>query len=131
MNVWLYCLFGAVAVVIIYLLYSRGIAVTKSIAAILFSFHTGKGGDRATLNACTGWVRHVVRFQESRTYTFVLDNRLSKGDAAVSLLDGDQRELLRLNRYLTIGSAELCRKSKYYLRWDFKGATGACTLYWH
>lgn len=130
MNTCWYCLFGAMAVVFIYLLYSRGIVVTKSIVALFFAFRTGKGGDRAKLNSCTGWVRHMVRFRESRIYTFVLNSRLTRGEAAVSLLDRNKRELLRLDRQLTVGSAELDRKSKYYLCWDFKSATGTCALHW-
>lgn len=131
MRTWLSDLvLGAAAVIVISLLYVRGMAVTKCITAILFSFRTGKRGDHATLNTCTGWVRHAARFSERRTYTFILDSRLSKGEAAVALLDKDKRELLRLNRSLTTASIELYPQEKYYLRWDFQHATGTCGLRW-
>lgn len=64
-----------------------GIATTKSIRAILFVFQPGKTKDKATLDSCTGWVRHIGRFYESRTYAFVLDAQLSAGSAEVCLLD--------------------------------------------
>lgn len=99
MKTWLYFLTAGSAVcLVVYLLYCRGIAVTKRITAVLFVFRTGKNGDRASLNSCTGWVRRVGRFRASGIYTFTLDCQLSKGDAAVSLLDKDKRELLRLDR---------------------------------
>ena len=129
MKPWLDILaLGTVTGVVIYLLYCRGIAVTKSVAAVLFVFWTQKSEDRAALNSCTGWVRHMGRFRRSGTYTFTLDCQLSNGDVAVSLLDQEKRELLCLNRYVTTGSIEL--ESRCYLHWEFKGATGKCTLYW-
>ena len=119
MKPWLDILaLGTVTGVVIYLLYCRGIAVTKSVAAVLFVFQTRKSEDRAALNSCTGWVRHMGRFRRRGT----------NGDAAVSLLDKEKRELLCLNRYVTTGSIEL--ESRCYLHWEFKGATGKCTLYW-
>lgn len=69
-----------------YLLYRNGMAVSKCIAAGLFVFLPGKNGYKASLGACTGWIRHTGRFRERRTYAFALDARLSRGDAAVILL---------------------------------------------
>ena len=82
---------------IIYLLYCQGIAISKSIAAVLFVFRPGRNADKATLDSCSGWVKHVGRFHESRTYEFVFDAQLSKGNAEVILLDREKRQLIRLN----------------------------------
>lgn len=113
-----------------YLLYRQGFAVTKSIAAVLFIFRPGKQADSASLNSCTGWVRHAGRFQRSGIYAFCLDCRLSSGSAAVSLLDDHKRELLRLSRENSVGEIELNGAARYYLRWDFQHATGTCELRW-
>ncbi len=51
--------------------YFLDIATAKSISAILFMFQPRKNADRTTLNACTGWVRRMGRFYESRAYTLV------------------------------------------------------------
>ena len=123
-------LFLAVMGVLICLLYRQGFAVTKSIAAVLFMFRPGKDCDKANLNSCSGWVRHMVRPRESRTYEFTLDCRLSNGDAEVFLLDKDRRQLLHLDRHLNSGRAELDQAGRYYLRWEFKSATGTCELHW-
>lgn len=130
MKTWLYFLTAGSAVcLVVYLLYCRGIAVTKRITAVLFVFRTGKMGTEP-LNSCTGWVRRVERFRTSGIYTFTLDCQLSKGDAAVSLLDKDKRELLRLDRISAGGTVALCRENRYYLCWRFHGATGTCGLHW-
>ena len=107
-----------------------GVATTKSISAILFVFQPGKNTDKATLDSCTGWVRHTGRFYESRTYTFVLDAQLSKGDAEVLLLDQKKQPLLKLNQQFPSQTINLDGKSRYYLRWEFKRASGKCELRW-
>lgn len=115
---------------VIYFLYSRGLAVTKCIAAVLFVFRPGRDADRAELNSCSGWVRHVGRFHQGRTYEFSFEARLSKGEAEVSLLDRDKRPLLKLNRQSLNGRITLTESGRYYLRWDFQNATGQCELSW-
>lgn len=113
-----------------YLLYCKGLAVTKSIAAVLFVFRPGRDADRATLSSCTGWVRHVGRFQESGTYEFTFDAQLSKGNAEVILWDKKKLQLLKLDRQSPTARIELDRKNRYYLHWHFKSATGKCELRW-
>lgn len=113
---------------VIYLLYSQGLAVTKCIAAVLFAFRPGRDADRAELNSCTGWVRHMGRFHQGRTYEFSFEARLSKGEAEVSLLGRDKRPLLKLNRQSPTGTIKL--EERCYLRWDFQNATGQCELSW-
>lgn len=110
--------------------YFRNIAVSKSIAAILFVFRPCRDGDKVTLNSCTGWVKHVGRFSESRTYEFILNTQLSKGDVEVLLLDAKKELLMKLNRQSPTGTIDLDAKNRYYLRWKFEGATGKCELCW-
>ena len=114
----------------IYFLYSRGLAVTKSIAAVLFVFRPGRDADRAELNSCNGWVRHVGRFHQGRAYEFSFEARLSKGEAEASLLDRDKQTLLKLNRQSPNGRITLTESGRYYLRWKFQNATGQCELRW-
>lgn len=129
MNRWLYLVIGALCAVM-YLLYCRGLAVTKSIRAVLFVFRPGRDADRVTLTSCTGWVRHRGRFRESRTYAFALDAQLSGGEAEVLLLDRQKQVLLRLNRQNPAGEIALEGRERYFLRWEFRSATGKCTLRW-
>ena len=110
--------------------YFRSIAISKSIAAILFVFLPGRDADKATLDSCTGWVKHMGRFRESRTYEFTLDTQLSKGDVGVILLDANKELLVRLNRQSPTGTIDLDAKNRYYLRWKFEDATGKCVLHW-
>lgn len=107
------------------------IATTKCIRAIAFAFLPGKNRDLATLDACTGWVRHMGRFYENRTYSFVLGAQLTEGNVEVLLLDKKKHTLLKLNSQFPSQTIDLDRKeSRYYLRWEFKSASGKCELRW-
>lgn len=131
MEIWTnLLLFAAIFAPMMYLLYKQGFMTTKSISAILFLFQPGNGGDRAQLDSCTGWVRHVGRFRESRTYTFALDAQLSGGAVEVFLLDRERRQLLRLSPYHPEGQIALDGSGRYYLHWEFRAATGRCELRW-
>ena len=110
--------------------YLGAIATTKCIRAILFVFVPGKNGDKVTLDTCTGWVRHMGRFYESRTYSFLLDTQLSKGNIEVLLLDKKKHPILKLNEHSPSGTIALDGKSRYYLRWEFRSASGKCKLQW-
>ena len=115
---------------VVYLLYTQGLAVTKCIAAVLFMFRPGREADRANLNSCTGWVRHVGRFRQGRAYEFFFESRLSKGEAEVSLMNRKKHPLLKLNRQSPTGTIKLEESGRYYLRWAFQNATGQCELRW-
>ena len=107
------------------------IATTKCIRAIAFAFLPGKNGDHAKLDACTGWVRHMGRFYENRTYSFALDAQLTKGNVEVLLLDKKKHTLLKLNRQFPSQTIDLDGgNNRYYLRWEFQNASGTCELHW-
>lgn len=125
-----YLIFFLMLGAVIYFLYTQGLAVTKIIAAVLFVFRPGRNADRVKINSCTGWVRHMGRFRQGRTYEFSFEARLSKGEAEVSLLDRDKRPLLELNRQFPNSRITLTESGRYYLRWDFQNATGQCELNW-
>ncbi len=127
---WWICFFILPFSIVMYLLYIKGLAVSKSTQAVLCVFRPGKDADRAALDSCTGWVRHAGRFHGGRTYKFIFDCQLSQGDAEVFLLDRNKEQLLKLNRQFPTGTAELEEKRRYYLRWEFRNATGKCELHW-
>lgn len=103
---------------------------SKSITAVLFIFRPGRDRVRAALTSCSGWVRHAVKFRESGTYEFTLDSELSQGSAEVYLLDGKKQPQFKLSLLNSSQEIYLEAKSKCYLRWEFKSASGKCELRW-
>lgn len=111
--------------------YWGAIAVTKCISAVVLAFLPGENADRARVDTCSGWLRHMGRFYESGTYTFAFDAYLTGGDAEVFLLDQEKQVLLRLNRYSPYQSIYIDgENSRYYLHWEFDHASGECELRW-
>ena len=103
----------------------------ENVSERFFVFLPGKNRDKAMLGACTGWVRHMGRFDESRRYTFALDAKLTKGEVEVLLLDQQKQPLLKLSKQSPFQTIELDGKNcRYYLRWEFKHASGQCELCW-
>ena len=59
-----------------------------------------------------------------------IDETHKKGNVEVILLDRKKQQLMRLNPQSPICKIELDARNRYYLRWEFKGATGKCELRW-
>ncbi len=111
--------------------YLGAIAVVKCIRAVVFTFRPGKSADHTAVDSCTGFVRHMGRFYEDRTYTFILDAKLAKGDVEVLLMDRKKQPLLKLTPQNPTQTIALDGKtSRYDLRWNFKSASGSCELRW-
>lgn len=130
MNIPFFIVFFAVVFAFIYILYRQGFAVLRRTSAIVLVFRRGKNEDKATLDSCTGWAKHAGRFRESKTYEFLLDAQLSKGNVEVILLDRKKQPLMKLNPQSPTCKIELDIRNRYYLRWEFKDATGKCELRW-
>ena len=130
MNIPLFIAFFVVVYAFIYILYCQGFAVLRRTSAIIFVFRHGKNADKATLDSCTGWIKHAGRFRESKPYEFFLDAQLSKGNVEVILLDRKKQPLMKLNPQSPACKIELDVRNRYFLRWEFKRATGKCELRW-
>ena len=128
------CLFTVVSVAALMAFlnvgYRQGFLTSKRIAAALFIFRRSENGESATVDSCSGSLRHTVRFPESRSYQFHFHGGLSKGDAEIMLSDAKKQPLLRLNRCAPTGVVKLDKNNKYFLRWEFRKATGRCELSW-
>ena len=130
MNILLFIATFAVVSAFIYILYCQGFAVLRRTSAIMIVFRHGKNADQATLDSCTGWIKHAGRFCESKTHEFFLDAQLSKGNVEVILLDRKKQPLMKLTPQSPTCKIKLDVRNRYYLRWEFRGATGKCELRW-
>lgn len=128
------CLFTVVSVAALMAFlnvgYRQGFLTSKRIAAALFVFRRSENGESATVDSCSGSLRHTVRFPESRSYQFHFHGGLSKGDAEIVISDAKKQPLLRLNRCAPTGVVKLDKNNKYFFRWEFRKATGRCELSW-
>ena len=107
-------------------LYNQGYLVINSKSAV--SFIGSAKGNGASFSSCSGYMKRVVRFPATGTYTFLLDAELTKGDIAVELLDPARHAIMALDSVNRSASVTVDKGKKYYLVIHFKSATGRYAL---
>lgn len=115
-----------IAAVVIWFLYANGYMVISSKRAV--SFVGSDRGRRASFTACTGSIKRVIRFSESRTLHADFSLTLTKGFVSAELLDDRKQPLLRLDSSPT-GSVFVEKGRRYWLIFHFQSATGDYTLH--
>lgn len=116
---------------VFYLLYTRGYLILNSKRAAMFvGSLRGKDGCKATFTACSGYLKRVFRFPETRDYHFVLEAPLTKGELTVELLDGAGEPVACLDGAHPTATVAAERNRRYYLVARFRGATGSFQLNW-
>jgi len=115
-----------------YILYINGYLVIKSIAAVVFwgSARRWRTRPAAKVRSCSGWVKKVLKFKESREYQFALDLQVSKGSISVEVQNRYKEPVLVLDSENPQGVLAVDCGERYYLVVRFKKATGSFELTW-
>ena len=109
--------------VLFYFLWVNGYMILNAKRALLFvGSLRGKNKCEVSFSSCSGYVKKVIKFNESREYTFKLDGDVSKGSIHVIVENKNKETILDL---LTVD--EKCR---YYLMLKFEKADGKIKLQW-
>ena len=119
----LLCLIGILS----YLLYINGYIVISSKYA--FMFLGSKRGKKAMFSSCTGYIKRVIKFKESKVYHVNFGLELEKGEVALELLDEKKQIILSLNGNDT-SEIEVESRKRYYMILRFKSATGNYEVTW-
>ena len=109
-----------------WLLYQNGLMVLNSKRAL--SFVGSDRGHRASFTACTGTVRRILRFSESKTLRVVFSPVLTKGSVTMELLNSQKQPLLLLDETHPTGSIAVEKGQRYQLVFHFQSATGEYSL---
>ncbi len=125
---WKPLLLIVIMVIIYYILYQNGYMVTKAIRSI--KFIGTERGKKASFMACTGTLKRIVLFRESRIYRFILYTELEKGSVEVYLLDSAKNVVLKLDQENAEERIMLDGTSKYTLVIRIQEATGYYELEW-
>lgn len=111
---------------LVYFLYFNGFGEFSNKSALMYI--SSVSGARFT--SCTGTIKRVLKFKESKVFTFILDLNLSKGKLVVELLDKDKCPVLTLSDSNPVGRIEVTAKQRYYLVFKYQSATGNYSLRW-
>ena len=110
-----------------YVLYTNGFLVFSSKRALTF---VGiRQGREASFTACTGQIRRVVRFPESRAFHFAFSPELTRGEVSMELLEHGT-QLLVLGDSAQAGTVSVEKGRPYTLIIRFRSASGKYTLHW-
>ena len=109
-----------------WLLYQNGLMVLNSKRAL--SFVGSDRGRRASFTVCTGTVRRILRFSESKTLRVVFSPVLTKGSVTMKLLNSQKQPLLLLDETHPTGSIAVEKGQRYQLVFHFQSATGEYSL---
>ncbi len=122
----------AASVLVQYTLYINGYLVVKAIRALIFrgSVRRWKTRPAARVVACTGSVRKILKFKESRTYQFVFTAEISKGSITAEIQNRHKETILKLDETSPRGVIAVQSGERYYLVVRFKQATGRFELTW-
>lgn len=108
-----------------YIIYSVGWIPVRFVRARMYLAH----GQGASFTACTGSIRRVLRFRESRSYSFHLDGRVQQGSVTVRILSSGQ-PLLTLDAGSPDGVLTAQKGKRYTLQITFRNASGDYHLDW-
>ena len=110
-----------------YLLYINGYMVISSKHA--FMFLGSERGKKAMFSSCTGYIKRVIKFKESKVYHVNFGLELEKGEVTLELLDTKKQLILLLNGNET-SEIEVKQGQRYYMVLRFKSATGSYEVMW-
>ena len=119
----LFCMIGILS----YLLYINGYMVVASKRA--FMFLGSKRGKKAMFSSCTGYVKRVIKFKESKVYPVDFKLELEKGEVSLEILDAKKQLVLVLNSS-RISEIEVVSGQRYYMVLRFKSASGSYEITW-
>lgn len=115
-----------------YLLYINGYMVINAKRAIMFvGSIRGKDSCKARFSSCSGYMKRVIRFDESRSYNFVLVPELTEGELVVEILDSNKQNIMKLDAYNRYANIVVDKKKRYYLVFNFQSASGSYELDWN
>lgn len=117
------CLIGILS----YFLYINGYMVVASKRA--FMFLGSKRGKKAMFSSCTGYIKRVVKFKESKIYHVDFNVELEKGEVTLELLDKKKQLIVSLNGNES-SKIEVESGERYYMILRFKSATGSYEVSW-
>ena len=119
----LFCMIGILS----YLLYINGYMVVASKRALMFL--SSKRGRKAMFSSCTGYIKRVIKFKNSKVYHVDFKLELEKGEVILEILDAKKQSVLALNSS-KISEIEVVGGQRYYMVLRFKSASGSYEITW-
>lgn len=117
--------------VIYYVLYNNGYMVSGSKSAKVFvGKNRGTNAYWMQFVECSGELKRMVRFRQSKEYKFYLNANITVGMVAIEILDKEKQVVLRLTPEQPEARMMADCTQKYYTVYKFENASGAYEMTW-
>ena len=127
-TIILLVLFGA----IMYFLYMNGHMTINAKRAVTFiGSIRGRGKCSASFHSCSGYMKRIIRFRESRSYHFELETELVGGELSVEILDSEKKTIMKLSVGSPAAEVEVESGKRYTLIFRFTSASGSYQMHWN
>ena len=80
-------------------------------------------------SSCTGYIKRVIKFKESKVYPVDFKLELEKGEVSLEILDAKKQSVLTLNDS-QISEIEVVGGQRYYMVLRFRSASGSYEVTW-
>lgn len=132
-TVWIWMGALAVALVLCYLLYTKGQLSVSAKTAVVYvespPFGTHKRRITARFSACHGMTKRAIALESGKDYRFSLDANLKKGIVTVEVQNRQQETVLTLRAANPTGVL-YAEEKRYFVKVNFIHADGTYTLCW-
>jgi len=120
-----------VGVVLYYGLYMCELTTIGSKRAVVFIGKImGKNECRAGFRSCTGKLRRIVTFKETKIYHFDFESSLTNGDMRIEIRTKKRESVAVFNDYNHTADIALKAKERYQMIITFYDASGDFYLNW-
>lgn len=102
----------------------------KRAATYLGSGGWGSSCVGASFTACTGKIHRILRFRESRSYSFRLTGHIQQGTVTAEILTPNRQQVLLLTSDNPSGILHVQKGQRYLLFIHFQHASGDYQLDW-
>jgi len=117
---------------LLYVLWLNGyLIISRKTAALFLGLLRRKGRCKVKFASCNGYVKKVIKIDESRNYTFNFNGNISKGNVIAEIQDKSKNILLQLDKNNSESAIDLDKDSRYYLVLRFEKADGNFELTWN
>lgn len=128
----LYAAAAAAVAGLFLLLYRQGLLVLNTKTALLYvgTPRLGKNRLGATVSACSGSVRRVIRLKKAARYRFVLSPEMTEGTVCVEIRGRGTKPAARLSAEAPCAVIDTGATARYRITTEFERAGGTYTLCW-
>ena len=126
-----FLLIPILVLLLVYILYINGFGFLSCTSALMFIQYYNRRKQQiiSRFKSCNGYTKKIIKFKESKYYTFDLNSNIELGHISILLMNKDEN-VVSLDKYNLSKDIFIDKNIKYTMCFKFKSATGKFNLTW-